>query len=62
MDGFEYEEDDAVANWKWRHQLENIMNEWRMLASRKRHGFGAPLTKEEDARERQLRAVIMKFV
>lgn len=62
MDGFEYEEDDAVANWKWRHQLENIMDEWRGLASRKQHGNGAPLDEDEEKREAYLRKVIMLFV
>lgn len=53
---------EVDENWKWKHQLENIKEEWKMLASRKQHGFGAPLTEKEEKREAQLRRVIMLFV
>jgi hypothetical protein len=49
-----------MENWEMQHKLENIKYEWSVLAAKKQEG--RRLTQKEEARERQLRAVIMKFV
>jgi len=49
-----------MDDWEWQHKLENVKFEWTQLAAKKQEG--RRLTEEEDKRERQLRAIIMKFV